>query len=367
MSKIKKGLLSVVCLCLSAAVLTACGLAEEPAVLDQEVLQSTQQAKYRTVQVELGTYERTTTGNATILYPVKAELTWEKADTFFVESLVTNRQQVKKGDILMQFRITVDPVERETLKLELQRKEETLKEEKKARLAQIENAKTAAEITDETPYQKELAELKVQKLQADYDLFLYQSQYEIGRLEEKLAALRETEEENVLTAPFDGVVESFEILQEGERIETGKVLVTLYSEDTFLLQARNIPVQLRYNMDVTVESRGLGASTTSIGKVVASPNILPASLSQDAVLIALDEGAEKKNYEGNILLSACFESLENMLLVKKGAIKSEDGLHYVNILDENGVHKRFVVTGKNNGNELCILDGLSEGQTLILD
>ena len=368
MSRIKKGILSVICLFVSAVALVSCGHGEESEVLLQDVLQSAQEAKYRTVQVELGTYEKTTTGNGSLVFPVKAELTWEKADTFMVETLVVNRKQVKKGDVLMQFRVEVDAVELETLKLELQRKRENLKEGKAARLTQIETAKNAAAaLVEEFAYQKDLAELKAEKLQAEYDIYVYKAQYEIDRLEEKIADIKNTEAENVLVAPFDGVVESYKLLQEGERIQPGTVLVTLYSEDTFLLQARNVPAQLRYNMDVEIESSGAGTSTKCTGKVVASPNILPASVSQDAVLIALEEGVKKEDFGNRIVLSACLESLENMLLVKKGALYSENGKYYANILDEDGVHKRFVMIGKNNGNAICILDGLSEGQTLILD
>ena len=368
MLKLKKGLFAVVSLCLCAVILTSCGQSAEQVVPEQEVLQSVQEANYKTTQVELGTYEKTGTGNASIVYPKRAELVWEKANTFYVETLVSNRQQVKKGDILMRFQVKVDQVEIETLKLQIRRAQENLTEGKNTRLAQIETAKNAAAaMVEQVPYEKELAELKVKKLQADYETFVYQAEYELCQLEEELAELKKTEEENVLVAPFDGVVESFEMLNEGDRILTGKVLVTIYDEDIFYLQASNIPYELRYNMDVAVESGNLGSTAKCSGEVIAAPNILPSSVSQDMVLIALEQSADKTDYENRVVITACWESLGNTLLVKKDALTLEEGRYFANILDENGIHKRYVMTGKTNGSEVCILDGLTEGQTLILD
>ena len=40
---------------------------------------------------------------------------------------------------------------------------------------------------------------------------------------------------------------------------------------------------------------------------------------------------------------------------------------YVYVLENDTLHKRFVVTKRDGGQTVWILDGLSEGQTLVLD
>ena len=53
--------------------------------------------------------------------------------------------------------------------------------------------------------------------------------------------------------------------------------------------------------------------------------------------------------------------------MNRSAIKKDESRRYVYILDGETVKKRYVVEGENNMSTTWILDGLTEGQTLILD
>ena len=65
--------------------------------------------------------------------------------------------------------------------------------------------------------------------------------------------------------------------------------------------------------------------------------------------------------------SAKYQELNDVLLVNKEAVRKEDGKTYVYILENGTVHKRFVTVGLSGKTHAWILDGLKEGQSVVLD
>jgi hypothetical protein len=65
--------------------------------------------------------------------------------------------------------------------------------------------------------------------------------------------------------------------------------------------------------------------------------------------------------------TAKYQELKDVLLVSKEAVRKEDGKTYVYILEDGVVHKRFVTVGLSGKTHAWILDGLREGQAVILD
>lgn len=59
--------------------------------------------------------------------------------------------------------------------------------------------------------------------------------------------------------------------------------------------------------------------------------------------------------------------LENALLLPRRALQSSEGKYYVSILDGESVHKRFVQLGLSTTDKVWVLDGLSDGQTVIVE
>lgn len=365
-------LLKAAAVSLSVMLLTAaCGgqVPENQDLLTENLL-TAEQANYKTVQVETGEYEKISTGKASVIYLVESELCWEKDNAYYREAAVTAGQEVKEGDVLVRFDLQESQVELETLKLQLRRKKEEVAEEKADRLAAIADAEDAAETLREQESQKydaEIAELKAERLEVEYDQFLYQSEKEIAQIEERISQMEQEAGENVLLAPFDGVVETVTRYSEGDKVVPGQVLVTMYATDRLLLKAENASGKLRYNMDVTIQAGNQNNLVSYQGKVVAAPNILPESLSEDLILIELEEAVTPKDLKGNITYEGSTEALQNILVADRKAIQSEDGKTFVNVLEDDMVQKRYVVTVLNNTEKVWILDGLSEGQTLIVD
>ena len=365
--------------CLGSVVcLTACAKEEETKTLLQEELMSSEQANYNTEQAKIGTYEKEASGSATALYLIQDSLSWEKDNAYYRESFVKSGQEVKKGDVLMQFDIKEDRTELETLELQLLRKKEEREEQMEERFVVLETAKRKLEDMRDPAkyvlleYDLEIQQLRIEKLQAEFEQYMYQSEQEIQQMEERIGEIRKAASENVLTAPFDGVIKEVTRYNVGDKVPVNQTLITMYSTDKLLLKAENASGKLRYNMEVVIEAGNKKNPLIFTGKVVTAPNILPSSVKKDLTLIELNasltrEQVIENEQNGNIRYSAVTERLQDILVIDRKALEKEDNKFYVNILEGDMVQKRYVVSTINNMDVAWILDGLTEGQTVIVD
>ena len=202
----------------------------------------------------------------------------------------------------------------------------------------------------------------------------------IAALDKKVKEQKELMTNTELVAPIDGIIGSIPYNFEGEKVEAGKELITMYATNTVLLKVSRAGEKLRYNMDVTV-TKGSGSNAKQYtGRVISAPNILPGSLGQDYALITLDQEMTLEDYgyqtKGpgrgygfmtKMEFGATYQELKDVLLVNKNAVRKEDGKYYVYILEDGAVHKRYVSVGLSGKTHYWVLDGVSEGQDVILD
>ena len=362
MSRIKA--FAAAMLFMTAAFLGGCGGSEEEAPIGENLL-APEQVNYDTVQAEKGDYIRTAAGSVQIYYPVTADLCWDESEARFREFLVRKGDEVKAGDALAVFDIEVSRADREELSLTLTRTTQNLETGTAERLTAMEEANKKLEGL--SGHELRIEQLGIEKAQAEYEQFVYQTGQEIARLKEDLEEMDEKIADNTLTAPFDGVIDTIATCNEGDLVAKDMVIVSMYSTDSYYLVAEDSLGHLRYNMDVTVES-GKGSNLkTYQGKVVASPTILPSSVPQGMALIELDGDVPPKELKGTLRYQYNIEELQDVLLVDWSAVDNEQGKSYVYLLEDDMVQKRFVVPGLNNREKTWILDGLSEGQTVIAD
>jgi len=366
--------------CLGSVVcLTACAKEEEAQPLLQSELMSSEQANYNTDQAKMGTYKIKASGSATALYLIQDILSWEKNNAYYREIFVKSGQEVKKGDVLMQFEIKEDRITLESSELQLLRKKEERGEQMEERFVVLETAKRKLEDMRDPAkyvlleYDLEIQQFRIEKLQAEFEQYMYQSEQEIQQMEERIGEIRKAASENVLTAPFDGVIKEVTRYNVGDKVPVNQTLITMYSTDKLLLKAENALGILRYNMEVVIEAGSKKNPLTFTGKVVTAPNILPSSVKKDMTLIELDASLtreqviENEHINGNIRYSAVTERLQDILVIDRKALEKEDDKFYVNILEGDMVQKRYVVSTINNMDVAWILDGLIEGQTVIVD
>lgn len=363
MSRIKT--VAAVMLLVAVGAVTACADTEPEETLYSEKILAPEQANYDTVQVAEGDYVKTAGGSVRVYYPVTASLRWEEGDARFREFLVRKGQEVKKGDALVTFDIEVSRADREELSLLLTRTMEEMEAGKEERQAAMEEAREKLEGLES--YELRIAQLRIEKSQAEYEQFVYQSEQEIARLREKLEDLDGKIANDTLYAPFDAMIDSIAVCSEGDPVTKDMVMITMHATDRFYLVADDVSGRLRYNMEVTVEAGRRNEPKTYLGKVVATSSILPASVRNGQALIELYEDVTPKELTGSPKYQYHVEELENVLLVDWKAVDTENGKNFVYVLENDMVQKRYIVPGLNNREKAWILDGLEEGQTVIAD
>lgn len=354
---------TAVCFCL-----TGCGEEQEQAVLETTML-APEKVNYNTIEAQLDEYVMTSTGSVSMEFPTPVDLCWETSGTTMKEILVERGQEVKAGDVLMTFEIESDKIKLEEMELQLLRKKEDYTRKKDAQEVELEKARTKAEEI-ENSYSYRVAVLNVEKQQIAYERYVYETEKAIAALEEQIAEYKELISNNKLVAPFDGMIGSISYASEGDDVVVGERLISMYRTDEILLKVKNADGKLRYNMDVTIKMPNQTSGKVYAGHVISAPNILPSSVNQDYALIALDEELPMRMMMfgmGGFEFEAEYQRLEDVLLIDKKAINKEEGKDYVYILEDGAVHKRFVTTGMSTKSVAWILDGLSEGQQVIVN
>ncbi len=350
---------------LTAALLlfTSCGRSGQDQRLPGENLALPEQANYQTTVVREGTYATTVAGTASVHYLKSASLSWEKSNACYRQVLVEPGQQVQAGEVLATFDIIPRRADKTELALQLERAREKDRTGREARLSAIAEEEQSAEGLND--HQLQIALCQLEKLKIDYEQFDYQSKRELARLEEQWEALEAEQENCTLLAPFDGVIDTVESFTPGDRVAAGAVLITMHDPNLFLLQTEENADELRYNMQVSIG--GADKEHPVPGRVVSARNLLPAGTADGPVWIAL-EGVTAAEALGRTPHYECrTEELKHVLVTEREAVHKENGKEWVYVLEEGGIRKRYVLPGFGNSRELWILDGLLDGQSLIVD
>ena len=91
------------------------------------------------------------------------------------------------------------------------------------------------------------------------------------------------------------------------------------------------------------------------------------SLQVGYAYIQLDPYTEDEVRFTNPIAKASTYYLETVLLLSQKALSLDSGKYYVHKLSDGMVQKRFVQYIINNGSDAWLLEGVSEGETLIID
>ena len=177
-----------------------------------------------------------------------------------------------------------------------------------------------------------------------------------------------------IRAPISGVVASV-ATQEGETvaasfsaptfvniIDLNRLEVWAYVDETDIGR-----IQQGQRATFTVDTY---ADTDFEGKVTA---IYPKAEIQDNVvnyvttIVITDNEGKILRPEMTTTVSIFLETRQNVLAVSNGAIRREKGRKFVYILQQNQPVQRWIKTGWRNGSFTEIIDGLNEGERVILD
>ena len=181
----------------------------------------------------------------------------------------------------------------------------------------------------------------------------------------QLGALKKQRNSSLLISPVKGVVTYIENVKEGDVIEPFKTMV-------IVSDPRQVHVYYQSNNTNLVKT-GMKAQVTYNGKkyegkVVMSPDTVPADANEtmkNAILIDV-KGLENANMGDMIEIEIPIESKKDTIVISKRGLRRYMGAASVQVMEGNSKRELDVEVGIETPTEVEIVDGLKEGQMVIL-
>lgn len=322
-------------------------------------------ANYDLYTIEYGEYSKPATATGYMVYMVEQEMFMEEGTARLKKLHVMRNAEVKAGDVLATYEKEGSRAELERMELALKRAQEGFELGKQERTESLRTLKEQlGALTDATDIK--LHQIRIQQAQLDYERYVYESERSIAQQQRNIDETREFYADTQLIAPFDGVITYVSNKNPGDTIYSGETLVTVQSQEKYLLGIDNSSGNFRYGMRVQVGIGPRNKKEYVEGRVVAAANVLPNENKVPQALIEMEPNDIKIGMK-NISIEGKNIDMQNVLKVSRSAISFEGGKSYVSILDGDMVQKRIIVSGHTSAGDTWVVQGLSEGQEVIID
>ena len=320
---------------------------------------------YHTDTARYGTFTKTAGGKGTEYYPSTTQVTYGGLEATYVQTFVRTGSEVKEGDPLIEITVNYDKVTLAEQELRLQRMQEEREKRETAFAEQIEvleeNVRSAGD-----SYGRTAAELALRRKEVERDQYFYQNDIAIERLEKTLTEQKEAIAVQYINAPCDGVIDTITYFREGEKIRPGTLIADIHDPTIELIRLDTD--SYRYGQAVTIETGNKDERHTYPAHIVAAPDVMGGMI-QGFTLARVDD------YEGtrgvrwrNMTVNGYVVDLRNVMIIDRFTVTQLNRHYSVKKLTEDGaVHKRYVLPGFFAGQDYWILDGLKEGETIIIE
>ena len=339
---------------------------EEPTLQDAHT-----DSSYKTIEVIKGDYtEKGGVMNAELIYLVNDSLTIKEAEGTFIEYLVSDGQIVENGDELFSYRIPFDSIAVEEKKIGLEQSRRSYEEELSRRESEMAENRMALESMDQTTIEAQSFRLKVTKMEIGYDQFKHQGQANIKALEEAIDEMELSSEIKYVYAPYDGIVSTDDRIIEDIAINPKMELIRIFDiKSAALVAPASGANKLWYNQEVSVtmiSTRQENKETSYPGRIVSIDSVLDNKANTGMIFIKLDdESLYSTISKANITADAVY--LHDVFVIPLDAVNLNNEERYIYYLDGTGeIHKQYI-TGRNNGVEMWVYDGLTEDQKIVVD
>lgn len=330
-------------LCMAIALLTACSGAKEKESTEEGVatVLPSDDNEVTVQELKRRTFDHELVSNGKVAAGVQADLRFET--TGIVASIsVKNGDYVKKGQKLAEldkFRLTNKTAQAkdalEKAKLELQ----------DVLIGQgypvDDHSKVPADI------------MKLARVKSGYDQSL--SQYELARYEEEHATL---------TAPFDGIVANL-FSKPYNAASTTEAFCTIVGaqgmEADFTVLESELP--LIKNGDKVIVTPYSDAASKHEGRIT---QINPLVDDKGMVKVKAVVNSRGKLFSGMNVRVNVHRSLGEQLVIQKSAVVLRSGKQVVFTLKDGKAQWNYVQTGLENAESYSVVDGLKEGDTVIV-
>lgn len=167
-------------------------------------------------------------------------------------------------------------------------------------------------------------------------------------------------------AGIDGTISYIKSFVEGQRSEANKIFCTVSDMSTSVFMVEGDKADyFSAGMEVVISYKG-----TSHEAVVIDASKMVNSLEpgKKAAYMELKQPDPTLESGSNGKVTVVHDSRENVLFINKRAVKSANGEQFVYMLDENGLrYMQYVTTGLEANEYIEIMDGLSEGDSVVLE
>lgn len=339
---------------------------------DEDHIQDTNPSDtFNTIELKLGDYnEKGAVNNAELVFLRNDVLSIKEAEGTFIEYLVSNNEIVEKGQALLSYRIPYDHIGVEEKKLSLVQNQKSYEEDLRNREAEIAAQRSLLQSMEQKSIEAQTLRLKITKLEIDYERFKYQSRKSIDNLKKTIADMEAASQIQYIYAPYDGWVFTDDRIKEDQPINSRMELIRIYDINSAVLAAPAAGAnKIWYNQEVSItriSNRQENRSSVYKGKVIAADSVLDNKASTGMIYIALED-RELYSTISKANVSADSVMVKNVFVIPLKAVKFFNEERYINYLDEAGVIHKQYITGRDNGVEMWVYNGLSEGQKIIVD
>jgi RND family efflux transporter MFP subunit len=373
-------------------VLVLCGVA---AIVVSSALRSNSATvpQYQVATVERGNLTVDIAASGNLALSVTKDLAFEMAGTV-AEVAVAEGDSVEQGQVLATLDTSAWNSTLINLKLNLHKAEQTLEQDKETTTSSVTGDIVAGKTTD--PLQIEMDELQVEQAKA--------------ALADALNASPE------ITAPFDGFITKVNVLG-GDEVTKGTVGVTLADPNKFqvdilvsemdIFQVKvggmatvqadaipgiSLPAKVTYiaptatiqsgvvNYKVTVEVEPFEAIAQEQQTMSGTAQGLPSGITPpEGFTPAAGQESPSTNRTGaipetiqlrdglTVTVNLIVAQRNDVLLVPNGAITTQGGQSYVQVISSNGtIEKRAITTGLTDYVKTEVTEGLSEGEKVVV-
>jgi HlyD family secretion protein len=200
------------------------------------------------------------------------------------------------------------------------------------------------------------------------ELSIKQKEIDLEQAKNKLNDLKEDLNDYYITAPLSGILSTLNI-KKGDLIASNQIIGTIITNQKIAkISLNEIDVAkvkvgqkaiLTFDAFPDLKVKGKIIEISTVGKEEQGV------VSYD-VKISLEE--ENKEIKPGMSVNAeiIVDRKENVLLVPNSAIKSDRMGKYVEVVKDNKIEKRYIKTGISNDEFTEVLEGLNEGEIIII-
>ena len=360
MSRNKRSLWRVLAaFAIAAAILPLMG----SSLLDEESMIQPE-AAYTTAQVELGSFTKSATAGASIYWPVIVDVRNPVRSARLDDLAIVRITELQEGDYLGSIVSEGSRADLSAARLSLTRLQEGLAQG----VADRETAIAEAEQTLATleGSAREAARLRLEKQRLELERYRLEQEHAVSAQEKTVAEIEENLEGAEVFAPVTGAIDYYSYVSAGDSLGYRQLLISVRRKDTYLLRVEDGQDRFRYGMEVTITYGPRNARKTCRGTVVSSDNVRRYNDTTGFAWIRLEEPLSVDEVTQPSIQAETLR-VDGVLLIPRKASRLTAGKQMVTLLEGASLANRYVNIAANNTDWNWVLQGLEEGQTLVLD